>query len=338
MENLLKHYLLILAVLLGGALIAQPDGDHPTTDGAGFSYLQPDANVGIGINPYNFTIGLTPSNFATLRVRGDQLGVNSAAFGGLCTFRTDVASATEQGWEMWRDVNHIGRIWHYGGNGPSPGGHRAFHVQSMEERDAAQDRYSGVFLMNDDDDGCWFIHNGAPTGSRAFPDPTLQVLDRVGYGALGFRDNYMNTGSTRPRGPWSRWHLFHDAIGTRPFFAFRSQMQNGMTMTGNSDLAYIGQWYDQGTNGTGTEVDDNSNLVIASSDDALPAGTGHHWDNISFRFMGDMAGSQGSASGVEGLEMMRIRPYRATTNDPIEGFVGIGDFLGSSAGPISRGS
>ncbi|MFN8351606.1 MAG: tail fiber domain-containing protein [Flavobacteriales bacterium] len=269
-------------------------------------------------------------------MRGDQLPVNSGVNGGLCTFRTDVAAGVEQGWEMWRDINQIGRIWHYGLNGPLPGGHRALHIQSMEQRDDGQDRYSGVFIMNNDDDGFWLSHNGPPTGGRAFPDPALQLLDCNGYAALGSRPNYMNTGPTRPRGPWSRWHLFHNVNGTRPWFAHRSQMRNGMTLTGNSDHAYIGQWFDQGENGIEAEVDDHSNLVIATSEDSIPEGFAHYWDNISFRFFSDLSGADGAASSVNGLETMRIQPHRPGAGARVEGLVGIGDFLSAGLSPEER--
>ncbi|MFN8352244.1 MAG: tail fiber domain-containing protein, partial [Flavobacteriales bacterium] len=317
-----------------GWAYAQNDGDHLITNAGGQTSLATDVQV--PAPPVNLTVGTTPGLDATLRVRGDELAVSSGFNTGLCTFRTDVAAGVEQGWEMWRDINQIGRIWHYGLNGPLPGGHRALHIQSMEQRDDGQDRYSGVFIMNNDDDGFWLSHNGPPTGGRAFPDPALQLLDCNGYAALGSRPNYMNTGPTRPRGPWSRWHLFHNVNGTRPWFAHRSQMRNGMTLTGNSDHAYIGQWFDQGENGIEAEVDDHSNLVIATSEDAIPEGFAHYWDNISFRFFSDLSGADGAASSVNGLETMRIQPHRPGAGARVEGLVGIGDFLSAGLSPEER--
>jgi hypothetical protein len=58
----------------------------------------------------------------------------------LCTFRTDVAAVREQSWWMFRDANHIGRIW-------ADGGHRAFHFQNMEPVDVGLDRYSGAMVV-----------------------------------------------------------------------------------------------------------------------------------------------------------------------------------------------
>jgi hypothetical protein len=41
---------------------------------------------------------------------------------------------------MFRDANHIGRIW-------ADGGHRAFHFQNMEPVDVGLDRYSGAMVV-----------------------------------------------------------------------------------------------------------------------------------------------------------------------------------------------
>ncbi|MCB0782413.1 MAG: hypothetical protein KDC03_23230, partial [Flavobacteriales bacterium] len=94
--------------------------------------------------------------------------------------------------------------------------------------------------------------------------------------------------------------------------------------------------YDQGTNGTGAAVDDRTNLVIPTREDQLPSGNAHHWHHISFRFMGDLAASQGSASSVDGMEMLRIRPYHDASTSTFEGFVGVGDFLAAATGPEER--
>jgi hypothetical protein len=106
--------------------------------------------------PFNVTIGTTPSTLATLNVRGDQLPVADPFFGGprLCTFRTDVAALREQSWWMYRDANHIGRIW-------ADGGHRAFHFQNMEPVDVGLDRYTGAMLQNHQNDGLWLELEGA---------------------------------------------------------------------------------------------------------------------------------------------------------------------------------
>ena len=304
-------------------------GQEWDNDGGGNIFCEPvpapqSVNIGDG----------TTVNLATLNVRGDQMPVADPLppqAGSLGTFRTDVSSATSQSWTMQRDVLEIGKIW-------NESIQLAFHVQSFEPRDDGQDRYSGLMLHNEarpDWSGLWIMNDGTPTGGRAFPDP-LQTIDAVGYAGLGFIPAMRNTGLVDPRGPWSRFHLFHNVTGTRPLFAHRPQMRNGITLTGNSDHAYVGHWYDQGTSGTGAEVDDNSNLVLSTAEDALPSGVNHHWDNISFRFFSDLAGSDGPASTVRGLEMLRIRPYRLNPGDPITGNVGIGDFLTAATGPEER--
>ncbi len=313
--NRRRSRLLGFAMLgITGMAHAQNDGDHLITNLGGQSSLATDLQVPVA--PVNLTVGTTPGLGATLRVRGDQLVVpdlDPLQASMRCTFRTDVLSGAPQSWRMYRDVNRIGAIW-------NEGNHRVWHVQALENRDVGQDRYSGLMLQNDASDGIWVMNAGGPTGARAFPVPATQVLDAVGYAGLGSRPP-MLPGGTSPRGPWSRLHLFHDVMGTRPEFAFRPQMLNGITLTGNSDLAYMGQWFDHGTSGTGPEVDDRSNLVIATSENALAPGN-TYWDNISFRYFGNLTTTaDGSASTVGGLEMMRIQPYRATAADPIQGLV-----------------
>jgi hypothetical protein len=119
-----------------------------------------DVHLDPALPPASVTIGDgSVVNTATLSVRGDQLPVADPFFGlpRLCTFRTDVAAVTEQSWWMYRDNNHIGRIWH-------DAGARAFHFQSMEPVDVAQDRFSGAMIQNNDADGLWIPSNGLPEG------------------------------------------------------------------------------------------------------------------------------------------------------------------------------
>ena len=234
---------------------------------------------------------------------------------------------------MYRDANEVGRVW-------NDATHLTFHFQSMRDGDVGQDRYSGVMMQNRLGNGLWVAQDGPMEGSRTFPN-AAQVLNRTdGYAALGAREEWLaiNGGTNDIRGPWSRFHLFHnnEPNGTVPYFGFRPQMRNGITYTGNSDLAFMGQWYDHGTTGNDPEVDDRSKVVFGVGENALPAGVDHHWDHFSFRFFSDLAQTDGAASGLEGLEMMRIRPYRKETDDAVEGFVGIGDFLSASTGPEER--
>jgi hypothetical protein len=319
-----------MLVLLTGTVNSLAQAPQWDASVGGESYLAP--NSGNPAAPFNVTIGDAPTITATLSVRGDQLPVGDPFFGlpRLCTFRTDVGAVTEQSWWMYRDNNHIGRIWHDAGS-------RAFHFQSMEPVDVDQDRFSGTMIQNNDADGLWIPANGEPEGmARRFTNPSRE-LNRIGYAAIGRNDEWLTVPvATDIRGPWSRLHLFHNVMGDRPYFGFRSQMRNGITLTGNSDLAYMGQWFDHGSTGEGNEVGDRSNVVFGLAENVLPSGLDHHWDNFSFRFFGDMSLTDGAASGLEGLEMMRIRPYRAQADAPVQGFVGIGDFLSAATGPEER--
>jgi hypothetical protein len=282
-------------------------------------------SMGVG---YFWPNGMVPESFLHVNSRFSLLPMNGSIASVGETFRTTVAGGVSQFWRMERDVNQIGLLW-------NESAQRAFHVQSGEQRDDAGDRYSGLMLQNHVGDGLWVMNDGPPTGGRAFPNP-LQLLDAKGFAGLGIIDIMRFPGAGNPRGPWSRFHLFHDVSPVQPWFAHRSQMRNGITLTGNSDHAYIGHWYDQGEDGNGNEVDDRSNLVIATSEDAIPEGHGHFWDNISFRFFSDLSGADGAASSVNGLETMRIQPHRPQAGARVEGLVGIGDFLSASAAPEER--
>ena len=267
-------------------------------------------------------------NRASLYVRGDYIPVPDDVplqVGMLNTFRTRVGSQVPQSWRMYRNINQIGAIWNEGQN-------RAWHVQSLESRSDGEDRYSGLLLQNHVDDGMWIMNDGPPTGGRAFPN-ALQLLDAKGFAALGRLTEALGPGPGNPRGPWSRLHLFHDVLVTRPHFAHRPQMRNGITLTGNSDHAYVGQWFDQGENGIGAEVDDHSNLIFSIGEDQLPVGLTNKWDNFSFRLFGDLDAASGASSNVEGQELLRVQPVRPTSDDPIEARVGIGDFVTPSDVP-----
>ncbi|HMQ77853.1 MAG TPA: hypothetical protein PKE21_17215 [Flavobacteriales bacterium] len=147
----------LLTVLLlfgGGVAHAQNDGDHLLTNGFGQSFLAPDAAVpgGLGILPFNLTVGNAASGNATLRVRGDQLPVNDAFVGtSLATFRTDVGNGNNQNWSMVRGAEEIGRLWH---TNPPPGTNlSAFNVQARHPS-------GNLWLRNADGDGVVVHFNG----------------------------------------------------------------------------------------------------------------------------------------------------------------------------------
>ena len=298
----------------GLSVRAQNDGDHCLTNGLGRTYLAPDALLP-GVNPLNMTIGTAASDFATLRVRGDQLPVVDQWGVSNCTFRTDVGNGNNQNWSMVRGQWEIGRLWHV-----NPA--NAFNVQAMNGT-------GNLWLRNSDMDGVVIHFNGtAGTLLNGY------TLNRLGFVAIG--ENDAQGFVLNPNAPWSRVHLVHPTQGASPAtFGYRPQFRNGITLTGNSDLAYVGQLYDQGTAGTGAEQDDNSAFGFVWGDNALPAGDAHAWDHATFRFVGAL-GAGGSAGTVNGLELLRLRPYRANANDAVQGFVGIGDYVNSATQPSER--
>jgi hypothetical protein len=82
----------------------------------------------------------------------------------------------------------------------------------------------------------------------------------VGYAALGRNEEWLDLPmATDIRGPCSHLHLYHNVMGERPCFVFRSQMRNGITLTGDSDLAYMGQGFDHGIMGEG--ISDSSESI-----------------------------------------------------------------------------
>ena len=263
--------------------------------------------------PVNLTVGTASGLGATLRVRGDQLPVLSQwspPFPNLMysTFRTDIGTGNNQSWSMVRGALEIGRIWNVN---PAT----ALNLQAMQAD-------ANLWLRNSDADGIRVNFNGAGAILNSY------TLDRQGFAAVG-NANAMNFSLT-PNAPWSRWHLVHTNQGAnQPYFGFRPWMRNGITGTGNSDLFYLGHKYAM-TGGTGAEVDDNSDVVAAWGDDVLPAGTNQAFNNFSFRYVGNL-NVGGTAGSIEGLEMMRLRPYRTLATDPIQGFVGIGDWANAGA-------
>ena len=301
----------LLAITLASWCQAQ---NQWTANGFGQSYLAPNA-----LNPApitNATVGTTPGLLGTLRVRGDQLPINDAFFPThLCTFRTDVLAGNNQTWSMVRGSLLIGKLYH---TNPS----NAFNVKAAQGD-------GNLWLRNSDDDGIRLNANGVGVGA---PSLNGYILDRQGFGAIGedFAMNFL----LNPNAPWARWHLVHPNQGaTPPHYAFRIWMRNGVMGTGNSDLFYIGHKYAM-SGGTGAEVDDRSDFVAAWADDVLPSGP-QSSNNFSFRFMGSN-GLGGSAGSIEGLEIMRLRPFRNLPADPIQGFVGIGDWVNAGLLPTER--
>ena len=108
------------------------------------------------------------------------------------------------------------------------------------------------------------------------------------------------------RGPFSRLHL-DDATGMVAGL-WRPWMRNGVYMSGNNDMMYVGQLFRTGY--------DESDAVVAWGDNELsPAGP----DHLRFLFMG--------VSNYEGREVTRITGG---------GFFGIGNFDAAGVNPDER--
>ncbi|MBL0127299.1 MAG: tail fiber domain-containing protein [Flavobacteriales bacterium] len=106
-------------------------------------------------------------------------------------------------------------------------------------------------------------------------------------------------------GPFSRLHL--DDGGNPLLGTYRPWMRNGIYMSGNNDMMYVGQLYRAGQ--------DESDAVIAWGDNKYsPAGP----DHLRFLFMGN---------GYEGEEVTRING---------DGFFGIGNFDIAGQDPNER--
>ncbi|MBK9147859.1 MAG: tail fiber domain-containing protein [Flavobacteriales bacterium] len=293
------------------------------TGGGGQQYLtnpSDGVNIGFGI--------AAPS--ANLTVNGwDLTSQTTNQFDTYGTFTAAGSIENETRWRLHRvsDANgtprEIGRLYALAGTVGAL--NNGFHIRQMEQNAA-------LWLRN-------FSNNGI----RLIDDVTTTVN---GYTNLNVRAGYVGIGQiVNPAGgtnlmstigaPWSRVHLVHPSTPDAPQ-GWRPHMRNGTVMSGNGDLAYFGQMFDMGANGTGAEVVGNSNALIGWGSADLPVGS-HAWDNCSFRFGTDPAGGiTGSASSVRGLELMRLRPFRSAANAPLEGFVGLGDWAAGADIPQER--
>jgi hypothetical protein len=251
----------------------------------------------------------------------------SGAFNQTETFRTTVGANFDQQWRMERGSLEMGRFSHTAFN-PS------LRIQAIQPGDYLTNAASGLFLLNHAGDGLRIIHNGAQFTS--VPDLNGYGLNREAYVALGSGGTGLGWNALSPGGPWARLHLTHPAQGLSPAnFGFRPWMRNGVIGTGQSDLFYMGHKYQMLSGGTGAEVDDNGVVVAAWGDNDLPAGYTHAFDHFTFRYVGTPSAGN-SAGSIEGLEIMRLRPFRRNPTDRIEGFVGIGDWVNNAQMPEQR--
>lgn len=209
---------------------------------------------------------------------------------------------TNQNWSMVRGELEIGRLWHTAlGNSFNIGTRR--DNGPMWVRNSATD---GIRLAYNDD----FIIHGYP--HRV-----------VGYAQLGehLAIDQLN--------PLTRLTLVNENQGSDDLtLAYRPWMRNGLSGTGNSDMFYLGQKNATWVEGEDIETDDNNDVVAAWGDDVLPEGEDHEFDSFQFRYID--GSDEGSAGDVDGLEMLRLRPYRLNEEDEVRGFVGIGDWNSTS--------
>ncbi|MEZ4756101.1 MAG: hypothetical protein R2817_04660 [Flavobacteriales bacterium] len=120
-------------------------------------------------------------------------------------------------------------------------------------------------------------------------------------------------------GPYTGLHLAAATNNTQQA-GYRSNMGNGITMTGNNDQMYVGQLF----NGT-----DYTDAAIVWSDNP------GEWlaDRLTFNFTSSYnAAAISGNSSLRGLQTLLIQP--ATTGQ--EAFVGVGDFDAASATPSER--
>jgi hypothetical protein len=322
--------MLLLAAIL--CVISTTLSAQLLTQGAAFSVFQQMDNSSIlpqnwthsiGIGHFN-TGGLVPRSLLHVNSVFTPLPQNGSIATQGETFRTTVPSASEQHWRMERgtpgvNLLEIGHLYHGGGANTS------FNVQASQSS-------GNLWLRNSAFDGFRLNANGvvaAPLNGY--------ILTRTAYAALG-DDQAINGlsgggGGLTPNGPWARFHLVDPEQGANsPNFAYRPWMINGLMASGYSDLCYFGQLY---VEVGGIPVDDATNTIIAWGESDLPDGLVHSDDNFQFRYVSSL-GNGGQAGTDDGLELMRLRPFRATFGGDIEGFVGIGDWNGTALNPEER--
>lgn len=155
----------------------------------------------------------------------------------------------------------------------------------------------------------------------SYPIGPAPTAPRNGFMLLSGRDNF----TQNVKGPFTRLHLVDDvgANNSSTFaqeIGYRQWMRNGITFTGNSDHAYIGQKY---------AGDDNTDFVIQWSDNPEPQPWGT--DRMKFIFSSQFTGDHTGMGSEYGLEAMRLWPKNS-----MEVNVGIGDFFAYGGDPTER--
>jgi len=156
------------------------------------------------------------------------------------------------------------------------------------------------------------------------PGDPFPGVPRHGFLLLSGQPDAFTNGSCRA--PFTRLHLIDDVGDVDPVVyaqehGFRPWQRNGITFTGNSDQAYIGQRYDD---------DDNTDFVIQWSDN--PNGSPWGVDRMKFVFTTEYdPGDPRGAASVAGLEAIRLWPKSI---DEVN--VGIGDYTTAGVDPSER--
>jgi hypothetical protein len=181
--------------------------------------------------------------------------------------------------------------------------------------------------------GLRLIDDSSSVGG-GFPLNGYNRVPRLGYVGIG---HTVNMDQVAVAGdmimPWTRLHLVHGngyptyASETPESDPYRPFCRNGTSFSGNSTYAYLGHKYSMPgyPDNDDLETDSTDVLALWGNNHILPGNS--HWNNFSFRFTLTPDGALGSASGLEGLEIMRLRPDQREEGGRVEGFVGIGDWV-----------
>ncbi|MBL7963153.1 MAG: tail fiber domain-containing protein [Flavobacteriales bacterium] len=245
-------------------------------------------------------------------------------------FRTISAAGVATNWRLFRGTDQIGRIFANGGT------NLGFNLMQMERGGRLWLRNFGTGTADP---------GGVNTNGLSLPDdwnpaatpPSVNTLPlrRLGFFAMGHALTMQSPGNYAGM-PWARLHLVHTQDVTSVLAAeigWRWWMRNGLLITGNDDQMYVGHKY-VGSYDDGTEVPDESDAVIQWSESELQEGR-TTYDNCRFLFTTKL-GDGGHAGTLDGLGLMRLRPYRDANPGDIEGFVGVGDWAGQGAEPEER--
>lgn len=246
--------------------------------------------------PRSFTIGsaFSPVGFlSALTVRGDQMGGTSITPE---VFRTNAPTTANTYWRMFQ-------------GGTTAGFERGQLYAVPGQNHFRMNAPNGALMLM------------TSTQDRLRLNPTQTYATLNGYANVNADGNVLISPNANfinsTVGPFTRLHLADGVSGANnSALGFRPKMRNGITLTGNQDGMYVGQWYN---------ALDFTDAVIAWSDNP-----GTQWtDRMRFLFHSAPTGASSGSQSAEGLEAMRIWPQSFTS-----AHIGIGDFFaGNLANP-----